>query len=143
MSEKIRSYRDLRVWQEAVALAVSVYKLTEAFPKSEQYGLTNQMRRAAVSIASNIAEGFGRSAKEFGRFLEVALGSLAELETQSEIALRIACLPEEDSHQLADEMNSLGRQLNSLRQRVARSSRQLATSDQQPATSKRPTTSNR
>lgn len=135
MSEKIKRYQDLRVWQEAVALAVSVYKLTEAFPKSEQYGLTNQMRRAAVSVASNIAEGFGRSAKEFVRFLEVALGSLAELETQSEIALRIAYLPEEDSHQLVARMNSLGRQLNSLRQTVARSNHLPATSNHPPATS--------
>lgn len=140
MSEKIRSYRDLRVWQEAVALAVLVYELTEAFPKSEQYGLTNQMRRAAVSIASNIAEGFGRSAKEFGRFLEVALGSLAELETQSEIALRVTCLLEEGGYQLTDKMNSLGRQLNALRQAVMRSkplpnNQRPATSSQQPATS--------
>ena len=59
--EKIKSYKDLQVWQRGVELSVKIYKLTENFPKSEQYGLTNQMRRASVSIPSNIAEGFGRS----------------------------------------------------------------------------------
>jgi four helix bundle protein len=138
VSERIKSYRDLRVWQEAVALAVLVYELTEAFPKSEQYGLATQMRRAAVSVASNIAENFGRSAKEFGRFLEMALGSLAELETQSEIALRVTYLSEERNHPLADKMNSLGRQLNVLRQTVTGSKplpNNQRLNDQRPATS--------
>jgi len=81
------SYRDLTVWQLGVELAVEVYRLTADFPKQEQYGLTSQMRRAGVSIASNIAEGHARkSQKELQRFLNMAKGSLAELETQMTIA---------------------------------------------------------
>jgi four helix bundle protein len=117
--QKIKSYRDLQVWQRAVELAVRVYRVTQEFPKSEQYGLTSQMRRAAVSVASNIAEGQNRSNKEFGRYLEMALGSLAELETQIEIALRINYLSEEIYSELNGELNILGRQLNVLSQRVA------------------------
>ena len=117
--QKIKSYRDLQVWQRAVELAVHVYRVTQDFPKSEQYGLTSQMRRAAVSVASNIAEGHNRSNKEFGRYLEMARGSLAELETQIEIALRINYLPEGTYSELNGELNILGRQLNVLSQRVA------------------------
>ena len=69
---KVKSYRDLEVWQRAVNFSVQLYQVTEEFPKSEQYGLTNQMRRASVSIASNIAEGHGRSDPEFGRYLFIA-----------------------------------------------------------------------
>ena len=73
-----RSFRDLTVWQRAMQLTISIYRLTATFPKEEQYGLTNQLRRAAVSIPSNIAEGQGRSSsREFGQFLSIARGSLA------------------------------------------------------------------
>ena len=83
-------YRDLIVWHRAVELTVSVYKITEEFPQSEIYGLTAQMRRSAVSIPSNIAEGSKRgSRKDFTHFLRIALGSGAELETQVEIAKRL------------------------------------------------------
>jgi four helix bundle protein len=76
------SFMDLRVWQQAIEMALQVYKTTELFPKHEIYGLTQQMRRAAVSVASNIAEGKGRwSAKDFRHFLFNARGSLLELET--------------------------------------------------------------
>ena len=82
-----RSFRDLTVWQRAMQLTISIYRLTATFPKEEQYGLTNQLRRAAVSIPSNIAEGQGRSSsREFGQFLSIARGSLCELQTQLEIA---------------------------------------------------------
>ncbi len=81
------SYRDLIAWQKAIRLALEVYRLTRAFPRDELYGLTSQMRRAAVSIASNVAEGKGRfSCKEFAQFLYRARGSLLELETQLFIA---------------------------------------------------------
>ena len=81
------SYRDLKVWQLGVDIALEVYRITSDFPKSEQYGLTSQLRRAAVSIASNIAEGHARrTQKELQRFLSIAKGSLAELETQLIIA---------------------------------------------------------
>jgi four helix bundle protein len=81
------SYRDLLVWQEAVRLAKEVYLITSNFPKEEIYGLTSQMRRSSISIASNIAEGRSRGTrKDFVQFLRIALGSEAELETQIEIA---------------------------------------------------------
>jgi four helix bundle protein len=81
------SYRDLKVWQLGVELSIEVYRLTSSFPKSEQYGLTSQLRRAAVSIASNIAEGHARKSQvELRRYLNIAKGSLAELETQLIIA---------------------------------------------------------
>jgi four helix bundle protein len=116
--DKIKSFRDLMVWQRAVDLAVHIYKATEQFPKSEMYGLANQMRRAGVSIASNIAEGYNRTQAELSHFLEIACGSLAELETQMEIALRISYLPPEDHANLLEETNTLGRQLNVFPQRV-------------------------
>ena len=77
---KIQSYRDLRVWQEAVNLAESCYRLTKTFPKEELYGMTTQIRRASVSIAANIAEGYGRKTRgEYIQFLYIAQGSLKEL----------------------------------------------------------------
>jgi four helix bundle protein len=82
-----QSFRDLQVWQRAMQLTVAVYQLTQGFPRKEQFGLTNQMRRSTVSIPSNIAEGQGRtSAGEFRRFLGVARGSNCEIQTQLEIA---------------------------------------------------------
>jgi four helix bundle protein len=86
----VESFRDLDVWRLALDLAEAVYQCTSSFPKSELFGLTAQMRRAAVSIPSNIAEGRARSStKEFLQFLSIALGSLAELETQFELAVRL------------------------------------------------------
>jgi four helix bundle protein len=116
--DKIKSYRDLQIWQKAVDLAVHVYQITETFPKSEVYGLASQMRRAAVSVASNIAEGHSRSQAELSRFLSIARGSLAELETQLEIAQRIGYLLQKDHVALSEETNALGRQVNVFHQRV-------------------------
>jgi four helix bundle protein len=88
--QKSRSYRDLNVWKLSIELVKSVYRITQKFPTSEIYSLTSQIRRAAISIPSNIAEGQGRaSSKEFRQFLGIALGSLAELETQLIIANEI------------------------------------------------------
>lgn len=91
MSEnKINSYKDLIVWQKAMELVTSVYSLTETFPKSELYCLTSQMRRCAISIPSNIAEGSRRrTRKDYRQFLVIAFGSGGELETQIEIAKRL------------------------------------------------------
>jgi len=84
------SYRDLNVWQRAVDMSVALYKLTESFPKTEIYGLTNQLRRAGISTASNIAEGFGRrSTGEYKHFLGMARGSNFEVQTQLVIACRL------------------------------------------------------
>lgn len=89
MSE-IKSYKDLIVWQKSIDLVTKIYQLTENFPKEEIYALTNQMRRCAVSIPSNIAEGRGRGTrKDFAHFSRMALGSANELETQIEIAKRL------------------------------------------------------
>ncbi|MDD5626330.1 MAG: four helix bundle protein [Patescibacteria group bacterium] len=86
----IYSYKDLIVWQKAITLVIEIYTLTNKFPKEEIYGLTSQMRRAAISIPSNIAEGRRRgSKKEFHQFLLIAYGSGAELETQIEIAKKL------------------------------------------------------
>jgi len=85
-----KGYKDLIVWQKSMDLVVEIYKITEKFPESERYGLVSQMRRSVVSIPSNIAEGSKRSTKkDFKKFLIIALGSGAELETQAEIAKRM------------------------------------------------------
>jgi four helix bundle protein len=92
--KKSRSYKDLEVWQVAVELVKSIYEITEKFPWVERFELTQQIRRAAVSIPSNIAEGqFRNSSREFKPFLSIALGSAAELETQLIIANDINYLP--------------------------------------------------
>ena len=89
----IKSYRDLEIWQEGVALVQRLYQVTNAFPREEAYGLSSQMRRAAVSIPSNIAEGHARQhRKEYQQFLHIALGSIAELETLGVIAQRVGLI---------------------------------------------------
>ncbi len=113
MSE-IRSYRDLQVWQRSMDFVVILYQKTNNFPSSEMYGLTNQMRRAAVSIPSNIAEGHTRTRAEFGRFLRIARGSLAELETQLDLAQRIGYLPQSQFEELTTELTIIGKQLTNL-----------------------------
>ncbi len=88
-----RTYRDLVAWQKAMALAEQVYRVTAAFPNEERFGLVAQMRRAAVSVPSHIAEGFGRAQRlDFRRFLEMARASLFELQTQGELARRLGWL---------------------------------------------------
>ena len=85
-----RGHRDLRVWQEAIALVELVYAFTSSFPKDEQFGLTSQMRRAAVSVPANIAEGSARNGtRELLHFLGIAAGSLSELDTHAELASRL------------------------------------------------------
>ena len=93
MNKEIRNHKDLEVWKKSMDLVSNIYKITESFPNKETYCLTNQIRRAAVSVPSNIAEGAARSSKkEFIQFLYIALGSLAELETQMIIASRLGYL---------------------------------------------------
>jgi four helix bundle protein len=96
-AQKSRSYRDLDVWKLSIEIVKDIYRVTGTFPRAEVYGLTSQIRRAAVSIPSNIAEGQGRSScKEFKQFLAIALGSLAELETQLIIAKEIGYLADRE-----------------------------------------------
>lgn len=105
------SYREMKVWQRAIELSIAIYKLTSEFPKDELYGLTSQMRRCTVSVASNIAEGYGRSSKgEFRQFLGMARGSILELQTQLVIAGRLGfgeCLQFETADGLADEVGKM------------------------------------
>lgn len=90
----LTSYRELKVWQKSIDLVIEVYRLTKLFPKEELYSLTNQMRRAAVSIPSNIAEGFTRKHRqEYTQFIRIAFGSGAELETQLTIAKKLELAP--------------------------------------------------
>jgi len=109
------SFKDLRVWQDAIKLAVAIYSVTEKFPKHELYGLTGQMRRAAVSVASNIAEGKGhRSSREFCNFLFHARGSLLELQTQAIIARELKYLSPADAESLLGQAGTIARALNAL-----------------------------
>jgi len=116
-SERIRSHKDLMVWAAAVALVEDVYRRTASFPRREIFGLTSQIRRSAVSVASNIAEGSARKTRaEFVHFLHIARGSVAELETQVEIAYRLSFLVR--SARLDDEIDKVGRMLTALIRRL-------------------------
>jgi four helix bundle protein len=109
------SYRNLIAWQRAMQLVTGIYEATRAFPRDELYGLTNQLRRAAVSVPSNIAEGQARfSRKEFHHFLSLARGSLVEIETQLFIAQNLGYLSMKQGHPLLTETAELGRILNGL-----------------------------
>jgi len=119
----IRTYRDLIVWQKAMDLAEAVYAATASFADSERYGLTAQMRRAVVSVASNIAEGFGRGRKaEFKRYLEMARGSLFELQTQGELARRLGWIQGKVLSTLRDGTQEVDRLLSGLMRSVKRRS---------------------
>ncbi|CCI14089.1 MAG: four helix bundle protein [Microcystis panniformis Mp_MB_F_20051200_S9] len=112
---KIQSYRDLRVWQEAVNLAESCYRLTKTFPKEELYGMTTQIRRASVSIAANIAEGYGRKTRgEYIQFLYIAQGSLKELETHWLISQRVELASPQSVNPILNQCESVGRLLLTL-----------------------------
>jgi four helix bundle protein len=116
---KSRSFQDLEVWKLAIEFVKEVYRLTEKFPPSEIYGLTNQIRRAAVSIPSNIAEGQGRnSAKEFRQFLAIALGSVAEIETQIIIAREINFLSNEETEPLLATIDRIRKMIKGLSMRI-------------------------
>jgi four helix bundle protein len=108
-------YRELKVWQLGVDLALEIYRLTADFPKTEQYGLTSQLRRAAVSIPSNIAEGHARkTSREMQRFVNIAKGSLAELETQLIIAGELKLLTDDQLRQLLRMTEEESRMLSGL-----------------------------
>ena len=110
-----QSYRELVAWQKAMALVTEIYRVTKVFPCDERFGLTSQLRRAAVSVPSNIAEGQARfSAKELHRFLSTARGSLVEIETQIEIARNLGYVSRSEISGLFKSMSELGRILNGL-----------------------------
>jgi four helix bundle protein len=111
----VSSFRDLTVWQLGMQLTEQVYRLTADFPKSETYGLSSQMRRSAVSIPSNIAEGQGRdSTKEFLHFLAIAFGSICELETQIVLAHRFSYLSDEDLQTVLTTLTSTSKTTRNL-----------------------------
>lgn len=113
---KSRNYRDIIAWQRAMDLVQVVYGLSNRFPKEEMYGLTSQIRRAAVSVPSNIAEGEGRnSPNDFARFLAIAHGSLREVETQLLIAVRLEYLAEDDVGNALQLCEETGRIINGLK----------------------------
>lgn len=112
---KSRSYKDLEVWQVSLELVKAIYQITGKFPSSERFGLTQQIRRAAISIPSNVAEGqFRNSPKEFKQFLSIALGSAAELETQLIIAREIDYLSGEESALLLTFLERIMKMLKKL-----------------------------
>jgi len=104
----MKSHKDLDVWKRSVDLVTCIYEITKDFPKDEIYGITNQIRRSAVSIPSNISEGAGRNhSKEFVQFLHISLGSLSELETQIIISENIKYLSKDDSIKIQNELAEL------------------------------------
>lgn len=107
-------FRNLDVWQRAADLAAETYRLTSHFPQQERYGLTNQMRRAAVSVSSNIAEGAGRSRAEFRRFLGIARGSLHELHSQVLVAQRLGFAEAAAAMELVGRIERISRMLLTL-----------------------------
>ena len=118
MSE-VRSHRDLLVWQRAMDVAVSTYELTRQYPRDELFGLTSQSRRAAASVAANIAEGYGRATRQaYLNFLRIARGSLKELETHLVLAQRVGLAAPERTDVLLGQTDELGRMLHGLISKV-------------------------
>ena len=108
----IQSYRDLKVWQEAMNLAESCYQVTKSFPREEIYGMTSQIRRSAVSVAANIAEGYGRKNRgEYIQFLYIAQGSLKELETHILLAIRVELQSLQILNSVLNQCDSVGKLL--------------------------------
>jgi four helix bundle protein len=111
----IRSYRDLRVWNEAMELAAECYRMTRSFPREEAYGMTSQIRRAGASIPANIAEGYGReSAGNYVQFLKNAQGSLKELETHVLLAVKVELASKQQAAPVLDRADAVGKMLRGL-----------------------------
>ena len=119
MNKVIKNFTDLEIYQLAEEIVLDINKLCDSKrDQIKKWKLLNHLVDCAVSIASNIAEGFGRSPKEFGRYLQIALGSVAELETQLEIAYRIDYISDDQHEELTEELTIIGKQLNALQRRV-------------------------
>jgi four helix bundle protein len=118
---KVQNFTDLRVWQAAMDLAEQIYRLTWTFPRQEQYGLSSQLQRCAVSIPSNIAEGHSRNQTgEYLRLLAIARGSAAEVKTQILLAMRLAYLDQEKGQQILRSIDELLKQITALRTAIQR-----------------------
>ena len=119
--KKIESYQDLLVWQKSIDLVAEVYRIASKLPSNEQYGLTSQLRRAAVSVPANIAEGFGRwHSNEFVRFLLIANGSLKEVETHLFIGNKLALLSSADTGVALQMSSEISKMIFSLRDKLSR-----------------------
>lgn len=119
MGERVRTYRDLDIWKMGIEIVKEAYRLASRFPQHEVYGLGGQMRRAAISIPSNIAEGFRRQyAKEYRQFLRVSLGSCAELETQATIARELGYVSQADEGELLEKLDHECRMISNLAKKL-------------------------
>ena len=126
-----QSYRELIAWQKAMKLVTAVYKMVEGFPKVEMFGLASQLRRAVVSVPSNIAEGQGRdSTREFIHHLSIAYGSLMEAETQVQIAANLSYISQAEADRVIGQAAEVGRLMNGL----SRSLKQSLADNRQPTT---------
>ena len=115
----MKSHKDLDIWKRSIKFVTTIYGVTKSFPKEERYGITNQMRRAAISISSNISEGAARHHdKEFVQFLYISLGSVAELETQIIISENLNFLSSIDSTNLQNELSEMRKMLLGLIRRI-------------------------
>lgn len=119
-STKVKHYKELKIWQKGMVLAQSVYRLTAKFPVDERFGLTSQMRRAAVSVPSNIAEGQARQGtREFLQFLSHTSGSLAELETQVLLSMELGYCGESDTTSIVGEITEMQKMVAAIRGKLA------------------------
>jgi len=119
-STKVTHYKELKIWQKGMSLAKSVYRLTTRFPADERFGLSAQMRRAAVSVPSNIAEGQARhGTREFLQFLSHASGSLAELETQILLSMDLGYCKESEVSSISNEIGELQKMVAAIRRKLA------------------------
>ncbi len=118
--EKIKSFKDLKIWQKGIEIVNDIYQITKTFPKEEMFGLISQMRRAAVSIPSNIAEGFKRiHNKEYQQFLYTALGSAAELETQLIISQNQLFISQKEQEMISEKIDHLSRMTTLLIKKIS------------------------
>ncbi len=117
--KKINSYTDLIVWNKSIALAKVIYQICKALPAEEKYALSDQLKRAVVSIASNIAEGYGRqSTNDYKRFLSIALGSVYEIETQLQIAFELQMINTETYNSTIELAQEIGRMIYALKSKL-------------------------
>ncbi|MBS2097158.1 four helix bundle protein [Carboxylicivirga linearis] len=115
----MKSFRELMVWQKSIDFVTEVYDITTVFPEEEKFGLTNQIRRASVSIPSNIAEGYGRKSDgDFSRFLSIAIGSNYEVQTQLEIAKNVGYLTIDDLNKAIDKLEEIDKMLKGLKAKL-------------------------
>lgn len=115
----MHNYRELKIWQQSKGLVKEVYKLSSSLPDEERYGLVQQIRRSAVSIPSNIAEGAGRGTdKDFAHFLSQSLGSAYELETQLEIACDLKFVSKESTQEIFQQLNEIQKMINAFRKKL-------------------------